>query len=771
MAYNHANNYGPPAGFGGAPHASYGAPPGFGAPPGMAPPAFDTPNPNMAAHFQPPPNMPANFDFAAPIIRMGVGGTPQAEANDGRRGGVRGANTEPLGGSGRGRTGLGSDTRGGGRDIERDRAAARESMLAAQPPTREELARTIFVGGIVENAPADEEIETILRCAGKLRKWTRVTDADGKLCRFGFAEYEDVDSLEAANELYKDGGVEVPMLDTNGSAEKDENGELKKAKLLVVVDEQSQEYIRTWKAKGREDDDARQFRIDGCKEDLRQCITSLFNASAFHANQQANGAVDGDADTVMADMNGESKDGVEVATLSVTLEDELSDIPAEQRAQVAAEIRAFRDRSNRRDLERLRREEELEQTERNRTSAAARVNRLASPAPSGPNGVPVGPRGGTVTGAPAGPKGYRGAQLPNDYVNGVSFVGGANGINREDEDAEESDEELERRRHVRRDEELTRQYMDAERRWQNRERTRSAALVRERERETKEKSEIEREKALIAKRLAEWNDDEEERLGREEYYQDRPAWLRKRATYREREERDDARDRANEEREMLDSRRLEAEARGQADAFLDSMGGQLSQPSVGKPAQPGNVGGAFKISLGSAAAKQRAAPGASKPVRRGLADVEGLLEDEDDAAAAGMKRPLELKPLTDLSTAPLHGQDLSDEEKAEARRALAAEIPTTTEELFAFPVQWRYLSKKVLDDQIKPFVEKKVLESLGVQEELLVDTVLNGLSEKKSAREVVEDLQPALEEESEGMVRKVWRLVVFWAEGGARGLL
>ncbi|KAI6791705.1 hypothetical protein KC361_g7126 [Hortaea werneckii] len=775
MAYN----YGAPPGFGGGGGGSqpaYGAAPGFGAPPGMAPPGYDTHSPaNMNfSQFQPPPNMPANFDPTASVIRMGV------DQPDSRRGaGGRGANTEPLGGSGggagggRGRAGLGSDARAGGggpRDLERDRAAVRESMMALQPPTREEVARTIFVGGIVENAPGDEEIETILRCAGKLRRWTRATDADGKRCRFGFAEYEDVDSLEAAHEIYKDGAVEVPLLDKTGVAEKDEEGEPKKAKLLVVVDEQSQEYIRTWKSKGREDDDARQFRIDGCKEDLRQCLTTLLNNTAFNSNQQ-NGATNGNGDTEMADTNGDAKDGVEVATLPVTLEDELSDIPAEQRAQVASEIRAFRDRSNRRDLERLRREEELEQAERNRSSIAARLNRLASPPPTGPNGAPAGPR--AVAGAPAGPKGYRGAQLPNDYVNGVAFTS-SNGYNREDEDAEESDEELERRRLAKRNEDLERQYIDAERKWLNRERTRSAAIAREKDREAKEKAEQEREKAALRRRLAEWDDDHEMRVAEEEYYEDRSSWLRRRGVFKEKEERADARDRVDEERDQ----RNEAEAKGQADAFLDRMGSQMegvrSEPA--QQQQPSGAGG-FKISLGSAAAKNRAATTQNStnpaPIRRGLAEVEGLLDDEDDAAATGRKKPLELKPLTDLSTAPVpsSGEDLTDEEKASARRALAAEIPTTTPELFAYPVAWRHLTTQILNTQIRPFVEKRVLDSLGVQEELLVDTVMQGLEGRKEAKAIVDELEPALEEESEGLVRKVWRLVVFWAEAGRRELV
>ncbi len=53
--------------------------------------------------------------------------------------------------------------------------------------------------------------------------------------------------------------------------------------------------------------------------------------------------------------------------------------------------------------------------------------------------------------------------MPSDYVNGVNFVGAngaSNGIslNREDEDAEESDEELEARRHKKHEEELEKQY-------------------------------------------------------------------------------------------------------------------------------------------------------------------------------------------------------------------------------------------------------------------------------------------------------------------------
>ena len=155
MAYN----YGPPPGAFGGRQPGYGFPPGANAagPPGLAP-GMEAP-PGMGAPI--PAGGPMSFqtpipgvNMNAPVIRLGVDqkpGTPADRIAGGRGGDGRGNNTEPPGG--RSRPGLGAD--GGSRNIERDRAAIRENMLAIQPPTREELARTIFVGEIADNAPSD----------------------------------------------------------------------------------------------------------------------------------------------------------------------------------------------------------------------------------------------------------------------------------------------------------------------------------------------------------------------------------------------------------------------------------------------------------------------------------------------------------------------------------------------------------------------------------------------------------------------------------------
>ena len=106
-------------------------------------------------------------------------------------------------------------------------------MISLQPPTKEEIIRTIFVGGITEGTGGDDGLERILRAAGNLRRWTRAMDANNKPCKFGLAEYEDPESLSTAIQVLKD--VEVPVKRQLPKSE--ENGDAKeaveKSKLLV----------------------------------------------------------------------------------------------------------------------------------------------------------------------------------------------------------------------------------------------------------------------------------------------------------------------------------------------------------------------------------------------------------------------------------------------------------------------------------------------------------------------------------------------------------
>lgn len=429
-----------------------------------------------------------------------------------------------------------------------------------------------------------------------------------------------------------------------------------------------------------------------------------------------------------------AKDG-EVVTIPITIEDELADIPPEMRANVAKEISAFRERSTRRDIERMKREEEIESMERARNSGS-RISRLASPpasAPIGPaagiNGIPLGPRDRNVLNAPLGPKAF-GVQIPKDYQKGVSFVNGGalNGvsIDREGEDSDASDEEIERRRQDRLKAEQEKQFSDQERRWLSRERSRTAALEREKKREDEEDGKLQAAHDEMEARLAAWNDDTEDSRKAVDYYADRGAWLRNRASFRSREANIDDADRAAEDRERVQSAKQQEQARGMADDFLARQAKELETRPQEAPREPQR----FKLSLGAAAQKAQAAT-----TRRAMADVEGLLEDEEEPVNT-TRRPL--IPIKFDSAAEAAG--LTDEERAQAARQLAAEIPAEKEGLWNWAVKWEFVDDAVITDQLKPFVEKKIVEYLGVQEQMLVDVVEEHVRKHGSPQELVEQL-------------------------------
>ncbi|KAL9125281.1 MAG: hypothetical protein Q9217_005494 [Psora testacea] len=753
--------YGPPRSFGGFAGQNV---PGMGAPPGMAAPGT-APPPGLQSNeqqpsrpggfpsnFQPPANMP-NINFNAPVIRLGTTGPPKPAMPIAAETGRREPEQRPA------RAGVGMD-------MNAQRQAVRESMMQLIPPTKEEIVRTIFVGCITEGSGGDEGIERILQCAGNLRRWIRAMDADNKACRFGFAEYEDPESLAIAVEVLKDVEVPVKSQAANGvKTEDDEEMEIEKSKLLVMVDGSSYNYLEQCEAShGDTDPIQAQLRLDAAKSALEGVLADLSNPSApTQTNEMSK--IDQDGDYSM--QNGEEKPGAEVVTIPLSADDELSDIPAEMREIVAKEIQAFRDRSTRRDMERLRKEEELEAMERRRNMGQSRASRLASPpltAPSGPaggaNGIPLGPRDRGVPNAPAGPKGYTDLQITKDYQKGVTFVNG-NGVNgasttglidREDEDSDASDEEIERRKREKKEAEQEKLYYDQKRRWLNRERSRTAAVEREKARDKEEQAHKEAEREAVARRLREWNDDVEASRKVEEYYVDRSLWIRNRATFRTREASMDDMDRAAEQRERAKDDQQKEQARGMADDFLNRQAVEMAAPR--EPQR-------FKLSFGAAAQKaQQANTG-----KRTVAEVEGLLEDEEEADNSTKRT---LIPIKFDSAADAMG--LTEEERAQAARQLAADIPSDKDGLWKWPVKWEFVDESVLSQQIRPFVEKKIVEYLGVQEQMLVEVVEDHIRKRGEPQALVGELEGALDEEAEVLVKKLWRMVIFFSESEKRGL-
>ncbi|CAN9106634.1 unnamed protein product [Alternaria alternata] len=751
--YPGAPGYNRPPGFAGTPPGMAGMPPpgmgppgaalppGVAAPPGVAnaqgPPAMNAPR-ALPSGWQAPQNMP-NFNLNAPVIRLGT------------QGGRSGAVDSPIGGrrdnaAPPGRRGLGMD-----RDGDR-----RDGVQPVNPPSREDIARTIFVGNIPDGVGGDEGMERILETAGKLVRWTRATDANNKPQTFGFAEFGDAQSLETAAEIFKD--VRVPTKrqkpgKPKAEPEGDEQDEVETTQLHVMVDDASIKYAEEWSKTRNEDEATVQFRLDSAKEALSSVL-----ASFFHPPSAPN--VDYAGDTTMQDAQAQDGEDVEVAFVNLANgEDELADIPAEMRDIVAAEIAAFRDRSNQRDRERLLKEEELEAEERKRSGRRASPPPSAPTGPGGANGVPLGPRAERgVQGAPSGPKG---SQFPRDYQGGVNFVNGGainNGvyINREDDDDSASDSELERRRKKKRAEDADEAYKKQLQRWLQTERRTFASV--ERTNDYFKNMDAEREKARTAqaKQLREFDDDQEAASRRDLYYRDHSDWIRDREQVRGQEAKEDAIDREQERREQAAQRKQKDHARGQADAFLEEHGEELMRREEQR--EPAH----FKISLGAAAKKleKTAAP------RRTAADVENLLEDEDLTDQSGSKK----RTLVPINFDAAVRANLTQEEIEEAQRQLARDIPNDKEGLWKWPVAWEHLPQKNIDKDIKQWAANKVLELTGVQEEMLVDAIVDHLKSKGAPQPLVENLEVALDDEAESLVKKLWRMVIYYSETEKRGI-
>lgn len=707
--------------------------------PGMAPPpgvqqansASQANRPSgLPASFQPPPNLP-NINFNAPVIRLGSTSLPQKPSSGPGR---RESDAPPSAGGNR--PGLGAE-----RGIEQSRAALRESMQALQPPTQEERLKTIFLHKIPASLGDDSGVEKFLNLVGRLRRWDSATSnlSDHKGELFGFAQFEDPESLSTAIELLKD--IELPAKKQEPTAdgpaedqpEEDEPYKgIDKATLQFTVDETTTKYLERWE-ENLPDGNSKQERLESARSSLKQAIRDLFYPRLR--------TKDAEGDTAMGDASNANGDNVEVINIPLAQEDELADIPAEMREVVAQEIAAFRERSNRRDMERLKKEEEMEEMERRRNGQ--RPSRLDSP-PPGANSIPLGPRG--VPNAPSGPRGDR----------GMAFVNGSNGDTREDEDTDASDEELHQRTLSKQKAEDEKLYLEAERKWVNRERQRAAALDREMERETAEDESLARRKEEQLEREKAWDDEKEISRKAHLYYRDRAAWARTRARDRADEEARDEADRRAEESE----RRREAadmeQARDMADSFLNQQAQEMEQKQAAAAAPA-----RFTLSLGAAAQKAQARSG---PQRRTMAEVEGLLDDEE--AEQTTKRqlvPIKFEPMADTKT-------MSEEEIQQAVKSLAQEIPTTQEGLWAWDVKWDYLDDSIITEKLRPFIEKKVVEYLGVQEQLLVDVVEEHLRKHAKPSELTEELEGPLEDDAIDLVKKLWRMVIFFTESEKRGL-
>ncbi|PFH35725.1 PWI domain-containing protein [Besnoitia besnoiti] len=141
--------------------------------------------------------------------------------------------------------------------------------------------------------------------------------------------------------------------------------------------------------------------------------------------------------------------------------------------------------------------------------------------------------------------------------------------------------------------------------------------------------------------------------------------------------------------------------------------------------------------------------------------------NDEDGVFDGEKR--KHRPLTKLD----HHRDATNRmQKAqetlkviEHSKKILASVPTEKSKLFAFNIDWSLLiSKNILEIKLRPWVRKKVCEFMGAEESLVlevIDYIIKRVSDRPQAEELLGELAKFLDEEAEGFVRNMWRLLIY----------
>lgn len=589
-------------------------------------------------------------------------------------------------------------------------ALAQQSQMAHHPafiPPQAHKSINMFIGSISAGIQ-DSFMNALLSACGTVKQFKRLITPAGKPQGFGFAEFEDPDSALRAMTLLN--GVELPAL---------EDGSMNK-KLLVKADEKTKIFLDAYQAQRMktDEDDAKlasaKARVDALVNDIHK------------ASQEAvqNGLIEREKYVIPPHLHDLQE----------------ADLPETQRGLVMNEIAQFREKAAKREREKMR-------------DVQASMPAVLG-APSGPKVREWGKPSPTAGHSPSpGPKGM--GQGPQGYGKAPGFVKGREGsVSSVDDEraaagkAQKTDEELEqeRREARRRDEENS--YRDRERRYEPRERTRIQALERAIARERAVKEAEERDRIEMRSRLDIWDDDESDEL----FYTDRSRWRHLRARRLAAEEAADAESRAYEEREAENLRR-------ESEAFLARQMEEMQalQDEQRKAGMLLDDGAPVKLNMSLQAA---AAPKAEASAKEKPAVVFSNEEEEEESVR---KRKV---PLVKLDFSAQEG------EKAKERLEKIREaVPRDKDTLFKAKVRWDGLSDAIIDRKFEPLVKRQMVKFLGeLEDDDLIMFCLEHLKDHKGPKQLVEGLEPVLEEEASELVISIWRQVIFESMAYGEGL-
>jgi len=224
-------------------------------------------------------------------------------------------------------------------------------------------------------------------------------------------------------------------------------------------------------------------------------------------------------------------------------------------------------------------------------------------------------------------------------------------------------------------------------------------------------------------------------------------WWSRRKPARDREQHQDAMD---EERDLAEEAQIKRRNEQAAERLLRESLGADSRPGTSKSQDTHIM--PFKISL-SGVKEEKPAPSLKR----------GLVEDDMEEEVRRPTLPVLVytdEELREMGLSELEIEEKRKEEKNTRVKDIVARIPVDKAGLFSWNVRWEVvdevsftslirpcmyvltpISQKFIDSKIKPFVSKKLIEILGVQEEDIIDFVLDGVRNKNNPTAMLEELE------------------------------
>ncbi|PVF98479.1 hypothetical protein CPB86DRAFT_797284 [Serendipita vermifera] len=553
------------------------------------------------------------------------------------------------------------------------------------------------------------------QACGNLRNFKRLLTPIGKPQGFGFAEFDQADSMLRAIELLN--GVELPS---------QESGQPSK-KLLVRADEKTGNFLKAYESS----------RIKTDQDDLQTETSRTIIAGLLEGLRTGQPLPEAS--------NAAEPQSVVPPHLHDLQE---ADLPEDQRGLVISEIELFRKRA-------------VKKAGADKTAGVGPVNAMGGNtgfgAPTQPKERTWGRQnsigGGINTNTPPKGPAATNARQPSQpqqesptrpesptprsrdlqsYQQPPEFVK-ADASKKTDE---ERDRDLKAKK-LKADEQ---EFRHRERIWENAEYKRIKRLSHMAAVENAVQENEERDRQDMKERLEIWDDDESDEL----FYVDRAEWRRKRQRVLQRELADDAHARNV-------ARAEEERAQRESQMFLERQMEEMRATQEEQKRAGLLVDDAAPIKLNVLASKPLANTAVSST--QGTAPEPRVVfgpEDEEDVVVKKKRVPLvELDFIVD------------GEKAKEKLENLRTQVTRDKDALWKAKIRWEAISDRVIDKKIEPLIHRKIEEYLGEVDDDLVMFVIEHLKDHKGPSKLVEELESVLVDETVSFVIAIWRQIVF----------